>query len=101
VAALTAAEQVLADLGITDPSEIDLEAIAWTLGARVRYRPLESCEARIVGNGDRAIITVNNRSHPRRQRFSIAHELAIGATIAAACWSVMPMTLGGLARAVP
>jgi hypothetical protein len=75
VAVLTAAEQVLADLGITDPSEIDLEAIAWTLGARVRYRPLESCEARIVGNGDRAIITVNNRSHPRRQRFSIAHEL--------------------------
>lgn len=75
MAALTAAEQVLAELGIADPSEIDLEAIAWTLGARVRYRPLDSCEARIVGNGDRAVITVNDRSHPRRQRFSVAHEL--------------------------
>jgi Zn-dependent peptidase ImmA (M78 family) len=75
VTALTAAEQVLADLGVTDPSEIDLEAIAWTQGARVRYRPMKSCEARIVGNGDRAIITVNDRSHPRRQRFSVAHEL--------------------------
>jgi len=75
VTALTAAEQVLVSLGITDPSEIDLEAIAWTMGARVRYRPLESCEARIVGNGDRAVITVNAGSHPRRQRFSIGHEL--------------------------
>jgi len=75
VIALTAAEQVLFELGITDPSEIDLEAIAWTLGARVRYRPLDSCEARIVGNGDRAVITVNDRSHPRRQRFSVGHEL--------------------------
>jgi IrrE N-terminal-like domain len=75
VPCLTAAEQVLADLGITDPSEIDLEAIAWTLGARVRYRPLDGCEARIIGNGDRAVITVNDRSHPHRQRFSVAHEL--------------------------
>jgi hypothetical protein len=75
VAALTPAEQTLADLGITHPSEIDLDAIAWTLGAQVRYRPLDGCEARIIGNGDRAIITVNNRSHARRQRFSVAHEL--------------------------
>jgi len=75
VTALTAAEQVLAGLGITDPSEIDLDAIAWTLGARVRYRPLDGCEARIVGNGARAVITVNDRSPPRRQRFSVGHEL--------------------------
>jgi hypothetical protein len=40
-----------------------------------RYRSLDGCEARIIGNGDRAIITVNDRSHPRRQRFSLAHEL--------------------------
>ena len=72
---LTPAELVLSELGITHPSEIDLEAIAWTLGARVRYRPLDGCEARIIGNGDKAIITVNSRSHPRRQRFSIGHEL--------------------------
>jgi hypothetical protein len=71
----TPAERVLLDLGITDPSEIDLEVIAWTLGARIRYRPLDGCEARIIGNGDQAIITVNSRSHPRRRRFSLAHEL--------------------------
>lgn len=71
----TAAESVLQGLGVTEPDEIDLEAIAWTLGARVRYRPLDGCEARIIGNGDRAIITVNSRSSRRRQRFSLGHEL--------------------------
>jgi len=72
---LTPAEFVLTGLGITGPSEIDLEAIAWTLGVRVRYRPLDGCEALIVGNSDKAIITVNSRSPLRRQRFSIGHEL--------------------------
>lgn len=72
---LSHAEIILKGLGVTDPSEIDLEAIAWTLGVRVRYRPLDGCEARIIGNGNQAIITVNSRSFPQRQRFSLAHEL--------------------------
>ncbi len=73
---LTHGEQLLQELGITEPQEIDLEAIAFYLGARVRFRPLDGCEARIVGLGNQAIITVNDRSssYPRR-RFSIAHEL--------------------------
>jgi hypothetical protein len=75
VNAPTPAELVLLDLGIASPGDIDLEAIAWTLGARVRYRPLDSCEARIIGKGDKAIVTVNCRSSARRQRFSLAHEL--------------------------
>lgn len=72
---LRPAELLLQDLGITEPREIDLEAIAWTQGVHVRYRPLDGCEARIIGCGDRAIITVNDRSSARRQRFSIGHEL--------------------------
>lgn len=72
---LTSAERVLDDLGVTDPDEIDLEAIAFTMGATVRFRPLETCEARIIGNGDRAIITVNTRGSLRRKRFSLAHEI--------------------------
>jgi hypothetical protein len=71
----TPAELILKRLGISEPKEIDLEAIAWDMGARVRYRPLDGCEARIIGSADRAIITVNSRSNPRRQRFSIGHEL--------------------------
>ena len=64
------AEAVLRRLGVTDPSEIDLEAIAWYLGARVRYRPLSACEARIVGTVDQAVITVNAGASRRRGRLS-------------------------------
>lgn len=72
---MTPAEKVLQDLGVTEPKEIDLEAIAFYLGVRVRYRPLDGCEARIVGSDCGAIITVNARSSLRRRRYSIAHEL--------------------------
>jgi hypothetical protein len=69
------AKQILTTLGVTEPHEIDVEAIAWCLGAEVRYDDLEECEARIVGTDDAAIITVNKTASPQRQRFSICHEL--------------------------
>lgn len=72
---LTVAEQLLHELGITEPEEIDLDAIAWHVGAAVKRRILDGCEARIIGNGDRAIITVNAASAFVRQRFSIGHEI--------------------------
>lgn len=72
---MTAAERLLQSLGIADPQDIDLEAIAWTQGAVVNYRPLESCEARIIGSKRKAVISVNSRSPERRRRFSLAHEL--------------------------
>jgi Zn-dependent peptidase ImmA (M78 family) len=74
-AVLTAAEQALQALGITEPEEIDIEVVARSLGAKVKYRHLQSCEARIVGQADRAIITVDSRATSRRKRFSVAHEL--------------------------
>jgi Zn-dependent peptidase ImmA (M78 family) len=73
--ALSFAERLLQELGVTEPKEIDLEAIAYHVGADVRRQPLDGCEARIIGYGDRAIITINARSSHRRNRFSIAHEL--------------------------
>lgn len=72
---LQPAEKLLQSLGVTQPQEIDLEAIAYDQGAIVKYRPLEGCEARIVGFGERAIITVDDRALPSRVRFSTAHEL--------------------------
>lgn len=72
---LSPAERLLLDLGVTEPDEIDVEVIAWSVGARVRYRPLPQGDARIVGLGDRAIITVDDRASHVRQRFSVAHEL--------------------------
>jgi Zn-dependent peptidase ImmA (M78 family) len=75
VTVLTDAEKLLQDLGITEPEEIDLEAIAWHLGAIVKYRVLDGCEAKLVGTKDRAIITINASSIFTRQRFSLGHEI--------------------------
>ena len=72
---LRPAERILRELGIETPEGIDLEAIAWTLGAAVNYRPLDQCEAMIVGGSKRAIITVSSNAIPSRRRFSIAHEI--------------------------
>lgn len=69
------AEKLLEHLGISRPEEIDVEAIAAFCGAIVRYEVLKSSEARIVGFGDKAIITVNGSSSRGHQRFSVGHEL--------------------------
>ena len=66
-AVLTAAERILQSLGIADPQEIDLDAIAWTQGAVVNYRPLDGREARILGSARKAVISVNSRSPERRR----------------------------------
>ena len=50
--------KVLDELGITEPDEIDIEAIAQYCGALIVYEKLEGCAARILGNGNEAIITV-------------------------------------------
>ena len=63
------------ELHILDARDIDIEAIAFLANATVRYKPLQGCEARIVGNATRAVITVKNDSILTRQRFSIGHEL--------------------------
>lgn len=68
-------EQILRELGIEAPEEIDIEVIAHHSRATVVYEPLAGCEAYILGHDDRAIITVNSSSNRGRQRFSIGHEL--------------------------
>lgn len=67
--------ELLSDLGIDSPDDIDVEAIAQHCGATIVYAPLMGCEARIIGYGDRAIITINSMSSPERKRFSAGHEL--------------------------
>jgi hypothetical protein len=67
---------LLSELGIAAPRDIDIEAIAQHCGATVIYRPLSGCDARIIGVNDSAVITVNSQASRGRQRFSAAHELA-------------------------
>ena len=72
---LSPAEKLLKRLGIQEPSEIDLEAIALTQNVKIKIRTLDGCEARIIGYNNSAIISVDGRTNPQRTRFSIAHEL--------------------------
>jgi Zn-dependent peptidase ImmA (M78 family) len=69
------AEELLLHLGVEHPLEIDLEAIAYYVGASVDYKALKGTEAFILGYGKKARILVSNKSSQQRQRFSIAHEL--------------------------
>jgi hypothetical protein len=62
-------------LGIARASDLDLEAIARSVGVQVRVGIVETCEARLIGFRDRAIITIGKGGDRRRRRFSIAHEL--------------------------
>ncbi len=66
---------LLNHLGIEEPPEIDVEAIAQYCGATIVYEPLAGCAARLLAHGDRAIITVDPATHHHRRRFSAAHEL--------------------------
>ena len=68
-------EHLLKELGITQPEEIDIEAIAFYVGATVIYRKLDGCAARIVGKEDKAVISVHSGVNKGRQRFSIGHEI--------------------------
>jgi hypothetical protein len=69
------AGELLRELGIAAPEEIDVEAIAFYCGATIKYKRLTGCAARIVGDGTSAIITIDSGSPLPRQRFSASHEL--------------------------
>lgn len=68
-------QSILEELGIRGPDDIKIEAIAEYCGATILYQPLQGSEARILGYGDRAIITVNSAASLGRRRFSGGHEL--------------------------
>lgn len=68
-------EALLRELGIRDPVDIDIEAIAQHCGVTVYEEPLAGCAARIIGVGEKAIVVVNSNDSLPRRRFSIAHEL--------------------------
>lgn len=69
------ADSLLKSLGITAPRDIDLEAIAYYVGLRIKRRCLKCCEAMITGRGNKGIISVTPGGMIQRERFSIAHEL--------------------------
>lgn len=73
---LSAPEQLLWNHGFRKPEHIDLEGLAVAKGARVIYRRLDGCSARLVTDGASAIISIETGDPEGRQRFSLGHELA-------------------------
>lgn len=67
---------IIQGLNIRYPSEIYIRDIAMSLGALVRERELQGCEARLVRKGNMGIISVNAHiPEEGRKRFAIAHEI--------------------------
>jgi hypothetical protein len=69
------ADARILELGIRDPQDLDLEAIALDAGVRIEYAPLNGCEATLVGFGSKAIATIKPSGVRGRERFSIGHEV--------------------------
>lgn len=73
---LSPPERLLWAQGVRAPEHIDLEAISASRGARVIYRQLDGCAARLVASGNKAVISVAFDDNLGRRRFSLGHELA-------------------------
>ena len=58
VNALSPAEKLLWSHGFRKPEHIDLEGIAIAKGASVVYRCLDGCAARLLTDGDKAVISI-------------------------------------------
>jgi len=68
-------DNILRELGIYEPEDIDLDLVAYSLNADIKRTNLTNCEGSIIGTDIKAIITINNNADPQRQRFSLGHEL--------------------------
>jgi Zn-dependent peptidase ImmA (M78 family) len=71
-----AAQKLVKECGIDNPTEFPLDLIVFGRGATLIEKPLDNSEGRIVFGKDKAIITINsNINYPGKKRFVIAHEL--------------------------
>ena len=70
------ADELLRELYIREPSEIDIERIAIFKGADVRYAALDGMDGCLVRRGNSAVITVRSSlAYEGQKRFVIGHEL--------------------------
>ncbi|MBX3730690.1 MAG: ImmA/IrrE family metallo-endopeptidase [Candidatus Sumerlaeia bacterium] len=71
-----AATEVLALLLIRRPEDIDLDVLAYQLGATVFYKPLANAEGMLIRSGKSALIYVDpSVGGQGRVRFAVAHEI--------------------------
>src|SRR3984957_18001505 len=71
-----AAQKVLSQCGLRDPTEVGMKTIIFGRKAFYNEQPMAGKDGDIVSVGDRSIITVNsNIAFATRKRFAAAHEL--------------------------
>src|SRR5579862_117815 len=71
-----AARKLADELGIANPTETEIDNIAYLRGALVRDVPMTGAQGRSCRVGARAIISVNDQvTYFPRRRYVIAHEL--------------------------
>jgi Zn-dependent peptidase ImmA (M78 family) len=76
ILATVKANLIIQEFGITNPKEIDLEAIAYDRGLIVQEKELNGCDGRIITLNKLGFIFVNSRIREAgKKRFVIAHEL--------------------------
>jgi hypothetical protein len=74
--AVAKADELIAELRVQEPGEIDIERIAIFKGADVRYAPLDGMDGCLVRSGDSAMITVRDSiSYEGQKRFVVGPEL--------------------------
>lgn len=72
----SAAQKLMSECGIDDPTEIPLDIIVFGRGATLVEKSLKNSEGRIVFGADSAIITINSDiEYTGKKRFVTAHEL--------------------------
>jgi Zn-dependent peptidase ImmA (M78 family) len=70
------AQKILSDFGIDVPNEISIEDVVHALDIPLRSRELNGCDGRIIHEGNKSIIVINDQiQYQSRRDFTIAHEL--------------------------
>jgi hypothetical protein len=69
------ATEILRRLGIGEPEDIDLAAIAHACGALIVFEENDHFEGRILGVGHRAVITISTSVSKERHKYTAAHEI--------------------------
>ena len=74
--ALNRAKEIIKELSIEEPAHIDLEAIAFQLGAIIKQESMRGADGRLATLGSRGLITVREDiPEDGRKRFVVAHEI--------------------------
>ncbi len=75
-AAIRRAKEIVKELPVEEPSDIDLEAIAFRLGAIIKQESMKGADGRLATLDSQGLITVREDiPEEGRKRFVMAHEL--------------------------